>query len=218
MTSPPGGSAVRERNVAPGRLGARTRDYLADRRSLRTVAVTGRFEVAKQTGRTAGDLLKRAPEHSLRRAIVALRHRTYYRADGGSGALGFGQPESLSVVRARSYVAGPIRGRPSGRPLIIIRHTAPRPVDHNLCGQMSTGHRPDVRSACGQMTTVTALTGHTAVVDQVPDLVPRKARQLIAEALADTRVVTSNGARQAGKSTLARLTAQSRNPATSAAA
>jgi len=36
---------------------------------------------------------------------------------GGSGALGFGQPESLSVVRARSDVAGPIRGRPSGRPL-----------------------------------------------------------------------------------------------------
>jgi predicted AAA+ superfamily ATPase len=39
-------------------------------------------------------------------------------------------------------------------------------------------------------------------------LVPRKARNLIAEALSDTRVVTLNGARQAGKSTLARLAAQ----------
>jgi uncharacterized protein len=60
------------------------------------------------------------------------------------------------------------------------------------------------------MTTHTVLTGHTAVVDQIPDLVPRKAQRLIAEALADTRVVTLNGARQAGKSTLARLTTQSR--------
>jgi uncharacterized protein len=47
----------------------------------------------------------------------------------------------------------------------------------------------------------------TAVVDQAPDLVPRKASTLITEALADTRVVTLNGARQAGKSTLARLAA-----------
>jgi hypothetical protein len=45
------------------------------------------------------------------------------------------------------------------------------------------------------------------VVDHAPDLVPRKASSLIAEALADTRVVTLNGARQAGKSTLARLAA-----------
>jgi hypothetical protein len=45
------------------------------------------------------------------------------------------------------------------------------------------------------------------VVDQTSDLIPRKASDLIAEALADTRVVTLNGARQAGKSTLARLAA-----------
>jgi uncharacterized protein len=45
------------------------------------------------------------------------------------------------------------------------------------------------------------------MVDQTSDLVPRKASSLIAEALADTRVVTLNGARQAGKSTLARLAA-----------
>ena len=45
------------------------------------------------------------------------------------------------------------------------------------------------------------------MVDQTSDLVPRKASDLIAEALADTRVVTLNGARQAGKSTLARLAA-----------
>jgi hypothetical protein len=44
-------------------------------------------------------------------------------------------------------------------------------------------------------------------VDQKPDLVPRRASSLIAEALTDTRVVTLNGARQAGKSTLARLAA-----------
>jgi uncharacterized protein len=58
------------------------------------------------------------------------------------------------------------------------------------------------------MTTTIAWAGHTAVVNQPLGLVPRKARQLIDEALADTRVVTLNGARQAGKSTLARLAAQ----------
>jgi uncharacterized protein len=45
-------------------------------------------------------------------------------------------------------------------------------------------------------------------VDKTPDLVPRKAGPLVAEALSDTRIVTLNGARQAGKSTLARLAAQ----------
>jgi uncharacterized protein len=44
----------------------------------------------------------------------------------------------------------------------------------------------------------------------VPDLVPRHAEALVAEALEDTRVVLINGARQAGKSTLTRLTADSR--------
>jgi uncharacterized protein len=44
-------------------------------------------------------------------------------------------------------------------------------------------------------------------VDQTLDLIPRKAGPLVAEALGDTRVVTLNGARQAGKSTLARLAA-----------
>lgn len=39
-------------------------------------------------------------------------------------------------------------------------------------------------------------------------LVPRQAENLVREALADTRVVTLNGARQSGKSTLARITAQ----------
>lgn len=38
-------------------------------------------------------------------------------------------------------------------------------------------------------------------------LLPRKALPVVAEALSDTRVVTINGARQAGKSTLARLAA-----------
>lgn len=42
------------------------------------------------------------------------------------------------------------------------------------------------------------------------DLVPRRAETLVAEALADTRVVLVNGARQSGKSTLSRLTAAAR--------
>jgi hypothetical protein len=42
------------------------------------------------------------------------------------------------------------------------------------------------------------------------DLIPRHAETLIAEALADTRVVLVNGARQSGKSTLTRLTAAAR--------
>src|SRR6516164_3578440 len=41
-------------------------------------------------------------------------------------------------------------------------------------------------------------------------LVPRHAESLVAEALADTRVVLINGARQCGKSTLTRLTAGNR--------
>src|SRR5689334_20664305 len=55
-----------------------------------------------------------------------------------------------------------------------------------------------------------AAAGHTESVEQVRELVPRKAAALVAEALADTRVVTLNGARQTGKSTLARLVAQDR--------
>ena len=42
----------------------------------------------------------------------------------------------------------------------------------------------------------------------IQQLVPRRAQELLAEAMADTRVVTLNGARQTGKSTLARLAAQ----------
>jgi uncharacterized protein len=44
-------------------------------------------------------------------------------------------------------------------------------------------------------------------VDHSGDLIPRRAESLVAEALGDTRVVTLNGARQAGKSTLARIAA-----------
>ncbi|WP_432987432.1 ATP-binding protein [Dactylosporangium sp. CA-233914] len=44
------------------------------------------------------------------------------------------------------------------------------------------------------------------------DLVPRHAQSLVAEALADTRVVLVNGARQAGKSTLTRLAAANVSP------
>lgn len=42
---------------------------------------------------------------------------------------------------------------------------------------------------------------------ELPDLVPRHAESLVDEALADTRVILVNGARQAGKSTLTRLAA-----------
>lgn len=49
---------------------------------------------------------------------------------------------------------------------------------------------------------------HTCVMDQQLELVARQAEPLVAEALSDTRVVTLNGARQAGKSTLARVTAK----------
>lgn len=48
---------------------------------------------------------------------------------------------------------------------------------------------------------------------ELPGLVPRHAESLVTEALADTRVVLVNGARQAGKSTLTRLAAGER-PAT----
>lgn len=44
----------------------------------------------------------------------------------------------------------------------------------------------------------------------VTDLLPRHAESLVGEALEDTRVVLVNGARQAGKSTLTRLTAAQR--------
>lgn len=45
-------------------------------------------------------------------------------------------------------------------------------------------------------------------MDHRRNLVPRRAESLVAEALTDTRVVTLNGARQAGKSTLARIAAR----------
>jgi predicted AAA+ superfamily ATPase len=45
-------------------------------------------------------------------------------------------------------------------------------------------------------------------MDTLSELVPRHAQGLVSEALQDTRVVLVNGARQAGKSTLTRLTAQ----------
>jgi predicted AAA+ superfamily ATPase len=47
-------------------------------------------------------------------------------------------------------------------------------------------------------------------MDTLPDLVPRHAQSLVSEALGDTRVVLVNGARQAGKSTLTRLTSRQR--------
>ncbi|NNH70042.1 ATP-binding protein [Nocardia uniformis] len=43
-------------------------------------------------------------------------------------------------------------------------------------------------------------------------LIARKAQAMVAEALDDTRVVTINGARQSGKSTLAQLVASTRDP------
>ena len=65
----------------------------------------------------------------------------------------------------------------------------------------------DVRVLCGHLTIMTAWPDRTCEMDQSSDLVSRQAESLVTEALADTRVVTPNGARQAGKSTLARITA-----------
>lgn len=59
------------------------------------------------------------------------------------------------------------------------------------------------------MTTASSAGCDTARVE-APDLTPRKAEALVIEALEDTRVVTLNGARQAGKSTLARFAAEAR--------
>jgi len=72
----------------------------------------------------------------------------------------------------------------------------------NLAAKCPPSSRLNVRAG--------AAAGHTESVEQVRELVPRKAAALVAEALADTRVVTLNGARQTGKSTLARLAAQDR--------
>lgn len=44
------------------------------------------------------------------------------------------------------------------------------------------------------------------------EVVSRKAQSVVTEALSDTRVVTINGARQSGKSTLARIVASTREP------
>lgn len=55
---------------------------------------------------------------------------------------------------------------------------------------------------------MTMSTEPAATADQPQNFVPRRAQAILAEALSDTRVVTLNGARQAGKSTLARLAAQ----------
>jgi predicted AAA+ superfamily ATPase len=48
------------------------------------------------------------------------------------------------------------------------------------------------------------------LVSELPGLIPRHAERVVAEALADTRVVLVNGARQAGKSTLTRQAARHR--------
>ena len=53
----------------------------------------------------------------------------------------------------------------------------------------------------GHLSITTACPDHTGEMDQSGNLVSRKAEGLVTEALADTCVVTLNGARQAGKST-----------------
>ena len=80
----------------------------------------------------------------------------------------------------------------------------------NLAARCPQEMRTNVRVLCGHLTIMTAWPDHTYEMDQSGDLVPRKAESLVAEALADTRVVTLNGARQVGKSTLARLAARGR--------
>ncbi len=77
----------------------------------------------------------------------------------------------------------------------------------NLAARCLHDLRLDVRVSYGHLTIVTAQPDHTCEMDQSGNLVSRKAESLVTEALADTRVVTLNGARQVGKSTLARITA-----------
>ena len=77
----------------------------------------------------------------------------------------------------------------------------------NLAARCPQDMRPDVRVLCGHLTIMTTWPDHTCEMDQSGDPVSREAESLVTEALADTRVVTLNGARQAGKSTLARITA-----------
>lgn len=81
--------------------------------------------------------------------------------------------------------------------------------------------RPDAHTCSGQTPTTYAARlprtlrpgTHNGTVKDNRELVVRKAEPLVAEALGDTRVVTVNGARQAGKSTLARVAAaKTENP------
>ncbi len=55
------------------------------------------------------------------------------------------------------------------------------------------------------------LSAYHCPMPERPVLIPRHAESLVSEALADTRVVLVNGARQSGKSTLTRLAAASRS-------
>jgi hypothetical protein len=70
--------------------------------------------------------------------------------------------------------------------------------------------RPDVHQDRGQVRTH----GNNEAMPTISrsGLVTRKAQVMVAEALADTRVVTINGARQSGKSTLAEVVAATQNP------
>src|ERR1700760_4555786 len=70
--------------------------------------------------------------------------------------------------------------------------------------------RPGDHEMAVQVTADLMFLGHTCRVANVSDLVPRRAQSPVSEALEDTRVVLINGARQAGKSTLTRLRANSR--------
>jgi predicted AAA+ superfamily ATPase len=80
-------------------------------------------------------------------------------------------------------------------------------VSTNLAAKCPPTVRPGVHQLCGQVSTSDAPVGRTGVMQTSRDVIPRKASRMVEEALADTRVITVNGARQAGKSTLARLAA-----------
>jgi hypothetical protein len=55
---------------------------------------------------------------------------------------------------------------------------------------------------------ITGVDPPAGALGQRRELVPRRAEHLVTEALGDIRVVALDGARQTGKSTLARLTAR----------
>ncbi len=72
-----------------------------------------------------------------------------------------------------------------------------------MCTEGSADVQPSLRQICTRRFGRCAVDQYDDPVREAIEYVPRRAADLIAEALSDTRVVVLNGARQVGKSTLA---------------